>query len=117
MAFKDLFKTKAERKAYAKGRKDQYNKEHPLYKWGVETTTFRFNKDGSLDSKSSRVLPGSKFFTKKDAKGALERAIRNEEYHEKRILKAVKNKNVNIYDSDDCQYNKFRLVKISERKR
>ena len=35
MAFLDLFKTKAERKAYAKGRKDQYNKEHPKLKWGI----------------------------------------------------------------------------------
>ena len=111
------YKTKAERKAYAKGRKDQYNKEHPLYKWGVETTTFRFNKDGSLNSKSSRVLPGFKFFTKKDALDALERAVRNEEFQQKRVSKAVKNKSVNIYDSDDCQFDKFKLVKISERKK
>lgn len=117
MAFKDLFKTKAERRAYAKGRRDQYNKEHPKLNWGVETTTFRFNSDGSLDSKSSRVLPGSAFKTKNEAIGALERAIRNEQYQKKKVLSAARNKNVNIFNSDDCQYDSFRLVKINERKR
>ncbi len=116
MAFKDLFKTKAERKAYAKGRKDQYNKEHPKFNWGIETTTHKYNADGSLDGKPyGRVLPGGRFKTKKEARAALERAVKNEHYHKESVLKAARSGKVNIYDSNDSQFDTFKLVKINER--
>ena len=117
MAFKDLFKTKAEREAYAKGRKDQYNKEHPKLRWGVETTTFRFNSDGSLDGKSTRVFAHNKYQTKQEARDALTRAVKSEKYQERRVLDAVRKRKVNVRDSDDCQFDKFRLVRINERKK
>ena len=117
MGFKDLFKTKAEQKAYAKGRRDQYNKEHPLMRWGIETTTFHYNSDGSLSHKTKgRILPGSKFKTKREALTAFERAVNNERYQKERVLKASRSKNVNIYDSQDCQYDTYKIVKINERK-
>ena len=117
MALKDLFKTKAEREAYAKGRKDQYNKEHPKLRWGIETTTFRFNSDGSLDGKSARVLSHNKYKTKQEARAALTRAVKSEMYQERRVLDAARKKRVNVHNSDDCQFDRFRLVRINERKR
>ncbi|MBQ3589829.1 MAG: hypothetical protein II980_05190 [Clostridia bacterium] len=115
MAFKDLFKTKAERKAYAKGRKDQYNKEHPKLKWGIQTTSYVFNKDGSLSYKDVDVYSRNKFKTKKQALEALKHSRELEKYKKARILEAVKNKNVNIYSSHDSRYSDYKLVKINER--
>ena len=79
MAFKDLFKTKAERKAYVKGRRDQYNKEHPKLKWGIETKTKYFNKDGSLCNNPSWTLyDPNKFKTKQEALKSLEKITKHE---------------------------------------
>ena len=116
MAFKDLFKTKAERRAYAKGRRDQYNKEHPKLRYAIETTTYRFNENGTLANRPyGRVLPGGKFKTKKEAESALFRARKNES-HTKRIVKeAVRKGKVNIYDSAYDQYDEYKLIKINER--
>lgn len=111
MAFKDLFKTKAERRAYAKGRKDQFNKEHPKLKWGVKTTTYYFNEDGSLFHKGSSVHPGAKFRTKKEATSALKRVIKNEKYNKAKVKEAVRKKKVTRENS----YDDFKLVKINER--
>lgn len=116
--FLGLFKTKAEQKAYAIGRRHQYNKEHPKLKWGVETTTYNFNEDGSHYVKPwVRVHDYHKYSSKKQAEAVLKRAIEDEENSKMRVLKAVKNKKVNIYDSADCSYNDYRLVKINERKK
>ena len=116
--FFSLFKTKAEQKAYAIGRKHQYNKEHPKLRWGVETTTYNFNEDGSLYTKPwVRVHDTAKFKSKKKAEAYLNRCIADEKSSKNRVLKAVKNKMVNIYSSEDSSYNDYRLVKINERKK
>lgn len=113
-----LFKTKAERKAYAIGRRHQYNKEHPKFKWGIETTTYNFNEDGSYYNKPwVTVHDRNKYKSKKQAEAALKRAIEDEKFDKERVLKAVKNKKVNIFDSADSSYNDYRLVKINERKK
>lgn len=116
MAFKDLFKTKAEREAYAKGRRDQYNKEHPKLRYAIETTTYRYNEDGSLANKPyGRVLPGSKFKTKKEAQAALERAVKNEKHTKQVVQDAARKGKVNIYDSAFDQYDDYKLIRINER--
>ena len=113
-----LFKTKAERKAYAIGRRHQYDKEHPKLKWGVETTTYNFNEDGSHQNKPwVRVHDFDKYKSKKQAEAALKRAIENEKFDKARVMNDVKNKKVNIFDSADNSYNDYRLVKINERKK
>ena len=118
MAFKDLFKTKAERKAYAKGRKDQYNKEHPKLRYAIETTTFRFNEDGTLANKPfGRVLPGCKYKTKKEATAALSRARKREAYTKKLVQESVRKGKVNINDSAYDQYDNYKLIKINERQK
>ena len=118
MAFKDLFKSKKERSAYAKGRRDQYNKEHPKLRYGIETTTFTFNADGTLFTKPyGSVLPGHKFKTKKEANAALARAKKNESVRKKAVKDAVRKGKVNVYDSYSSHYNEYKLVKINERKK
>lgn len=118
MAFKDLFKSKAERRAYAKGRRDQYNKEHPKLRYAIETTTYRFDENGSIENKPyGRILPGFKYRTKKEAIASLNRAIKQEKHRKARVLKDVKRGKVDIYDSAHDQYDDFKLVKINERKK
>ena len=118
MAFKDLFKTKAERRAYAKGRRDQYNKEHPKLKYAVASTNYHFKEDGSHLSKPYTSIPNHcKYATKREAQEALKRAISSEAQRKKRVLKAVSDKKVNVFDSYDCSYSDFKLVKINERKK
>ena len=118
MAFKDLFKSKAERRAYARGRRDQYNKEHPKLRYAIETTTYQFEEDGSLLKKPySRILPGGKFKTKKDAETALRAARDRESATKKHVLESVRKGKVNIYNSAYDQYDDYKLVKINERKK
>ncbi len=118
MAFKDLFKTKAEREAYAKGRRDQYNKEHPKLRWGVESIHYNFNEDGTLYGKPYTTMTSTaKFKTKKEALSVCNDAKKAGKLRKKRVLDAVKKKKVNVYDSSDSSYTDYRLVKLNERKK
>lgn len=118
MAFKDLFKTKAERRAYAKGRRDQYNKEHPLYKWKVRSDSVYMKNGGKVDYKFTDVVLGSsKHRTKKEAEKALKAAIAHEKDWKASVLSRSKAGKLNEYDSDDRSYSDFKLVKINERKK
>ena len=116
MAFKDLFKSKAERRAYAKGRKDQYNKEHPRLKWGIQTTTYIFDKDGSLWNTDTDIYSEDKYSSKKDASRALNNQVNEEKYRKEKVLKSVKKKDVNVHSAHDCAYRDYKLVRINERK-
>ena len=117
MGFKDLFKSKAEQKAYAQGRRDQYNKEHPKLKWGLESTRFYFNKDGTIFSKSTSVLPSDKYTSRSAALEGLNKRNKEMKLQKQRVLEAVKRKNVNEFNSYDCSYTDYKLVKINERKK
>lgn len=118
MAFKDLFKTKAERRAYAKGRKDQYNKEHPLYKWKVQADSIYMKNGGKIDYKFTDTKMGSsKHRTKKEAEKAYKAAIAREKDWKASVLSRSKAGKLNEYDSGDCSYYDFKLVKINEREK
>ena len=114
MAFKDLFKTKAERFAYAKGRRDQYNKEHPLTNYAVEAIHHSFNKDGTRYGEPYSVL-GSRHKTASEANKACKAANEREKYRKKRVLEAVRNKKVNVFSSNDSTYTEYRVIKKKER--
>ena len=60
-----LFKSKAERKAYAIGRKHQYDKEHPLIKYESVPIYTRYKANGTVDSTYSGRPYGYK--NKRDA--------------------------------------------------
>ena len=118
MAFKDLFKTKAEREAYARGRKDQYNKEHPKLRWGVQSIHYSFNEDGTLyGTPYTTMNESAKFKTKKQALSVLNDAEKSMLRRKNRVLDAVKKKKVDIYQSVDSSYTDYKFVKINERKK
>ena len=118
MAFKDLFKTKAEREAYAKGRRDQYNKEHPKLRYGVESVHYSFNEDGTLyGTPYTTINETAKFSSKKQALSVLESSRKSMALRKKRVLDAVKKKKVDVYRSDNSTYTDYRLVKLNERKK
>lgn len=118
MAFKDLFKTKAERRAYAKGRRDQYNKEHPKLRWKVQADSIYMKNGGKVDYKFTDVVIGSsKHRTKKAALEAYNEAVAREKDWKSNVLKRSKAGKLNEYDSGDCSYYDFKLVKINERKK
>ena len=114
MAFKDLFKTKAERRAYAVGRRHQYNKEHPLTRFAVEAVHYSFNKDGTRNGTPYSVL-GSRHKTASEAKQACKEANEKAKYRKERVLEAVRNKKVNVFSSQDSGYTEYRVVKKKER--
>jgi len=108
------FKTAAEKQAFKAGIAFQFNKEHPLMKWEIVGTHKSFNHDGSLSSKF-HTRDGYKNY--KEAKSVLNRI--NEpnsqvSLQKKRVLKAIKAKNVNEYDSSDCSYTDYRIEKVSK---
>ena len=118
MAFKDLFKTKAERKAYAKGRKDQYNKEHPKLKWKVQSDSIYMKNGGKVDYKFTDVKMGSsKHKTKKEALKAYNEAIKRQKDWKNNVISRSKAGKLNEYDSGDCCYYDFKIVKINEREK
>ena len=114
MAFKDLFKTKKERRAYAIGRRHQYNKEHPLMNYAVEGVHHSFNEDGTRFGTPYGVL-GSRHKTASSAEKACREANERERYRKERVLKAVRDKKVNVHNSYDCTYTEYRVVKKKER--
>ena len=116
MAKFNLFKTKEEKRAYAIGRRHQYNKEHPVMNYAIETTRHSFNEDGTYFTKPySSILPDDRYKTKKDALDALKRAEKREKYQVMRVEEARKAKNVNIYNSSDCSYDTYKIVKSRKR--
>lgn len=109
-----LFKTKSEQRAYAKGRRDQYNKEHPMTNWVVKAIHHSFNEDGTPYGKPYAV-DGSRHKTLAAAKKAVKSANERERFRKERVLEAVRNKKVNIYSSHDSTYTEFRLEKEKKR--
>lgn len=118
MAFKDLFKTKAEREAYAKGRRDQYNKEHPKLKWKVQSDAIYMKNGGVVEHKMTDVRMGSsKHKTKKEALKAYKDAIKHEKIWKENVISRSKAGKLNEFDSGDCSYYDYKLVKINERQK
>jgi RPA family protein len=113
----NLFKTNAEKRAYAIGRKHQYNKEHPLFKWKVQVDSIYMKNGNVVDYKFTDTAGSQKYRTKKEAEAALKRAVKNEKWQKERVLKKSKAGTLNEFDSQDCNYEEFKLVKIHERKK
>ena len=109
-----LFKSKAEQRAYAKGRRDQYNKEHPLTNWVVKALHHSFNEDGTPYGKPYSV-DGSRHKSLSKAKEAVRAANEREKFRKERVLEAVRKKKVNVYNSYDSTYTEFVLKKEKKR--
>lgn len=110
----DLFKTKEEKRAYAIGRRHQYNKEHPLTNYVVRAKHYTFEKDGSMRG-TPYTTDGSRHRFAKEAQKECREANERARIHKERVLAAVKKKKVNTYNSQDCSYTTYEVVK--ERKR
>ena len=114
MAFKDLFKTKAERRAYAIGRKHQYDKEHPLMHYAVEAIHYSFDEKGKPYGRPYTMVSSS-HKSATEAQKACRRANEMQRFRKQRVLEAVKKKKVNIHNSVDCTYTDYRVVKKKSR--
>lgn len=115
---KGMFKTESERRAYAMGRRHQYNKEHPKYKWKVQADGIYMKNGGKVDYKFTDVAIGSsKHTSKKSALEALRAAIKREKNNKEYVLSRSKAGKLDEYDSQDCSYYDFKLVRIDERKK
>ena len=73
---------------------------------------------GKVDYKFTDVVMGSsKHRTKKEAEKAYREAIAKEKAWKSSVLSRSKAGKLNEYDSGDCSYYDFKLVKINERKK
>ena len=111
----NLFKTKAEKKAYAIGRKHQYDKEHPLMKYKVSSSVVYMNNQNKVDHRYDVKMGSSYHKTKKDALKALRKAVKGEEIQKQRVLKKAKAGTLNMRDSQDHSYYDFKIVKCNKR--
>ena len=116
MAKFNLFKTKAEKRAYAIGRKHQYNMEHPLMKYKVSVDSIYMNNENKVEYRMKDVKMGSSYHkTKKSALKALRDAINGEKYQKQHVLSKAKAGTLNMYDSQDHSYYDFKIVKCNKR--
>ena len=73
---------------------------------------------GKVDYKFTDVVMGSsKHRTKKEAEKAYREAIAKEKAWKSFVLSRSKAGKLNEYNSGDCSYYDFKLVKINERKK
>lgn len=100
--FLGLFKTKAEQKAYAIGRKHQYNKEHPLVRYEAVNLVTLYNKDGSICDR--RYQDASHYVSKRaaDKLTKLKNSSPIIAHQNKNVMRAVKAKNVDTSWSEGC---------------
>lgn len=116
MAKFNLFKTKAEKRAYAIGRKHQYDKEHPLMKYKVSVDSIYMNNSNKIDYRMKDIKMGSSYHkTKKSALKALKEAISREKNQKEYVLRKAKSGTLNMNDSGDHSYYDFKIVKCNKR--
>lgn len=104
--------SKEEKLSFKKGMQAQYSKEHPLmrYVFYVEDTFYK--ADGSLDLKMKGREYGCK--TKKEAQARVDN-FNNDvgtKNHNSRVLKAVKEKKVDVHSSDGHYTRKGFMKKV-----
>ena len=112
-----LFKSKEEKRAYAIGRRHQYNKEHPKLNWKVQVDAIYMKNGNKVDYKFTDTAGSGKYRTKKEAEKAYRDAVKREKNWKESVLSRSKKGKLNEYDSGDCSYNEYKLVKINERKK
>ncbi len=109
--FKKLF-SKEEKKAFKAGMAYQYNKEHPKFGYAASVKRTYFNEDGSVMTKPSygKVCL---FKTEKEARNYVKKHNELKKRNNDFVLKAVKNKKVNVYDSRESsiEYATFKKIK------
>ena len=116
MAIFNLFKTKEEKRAYAIGRKHQYNKEHPLMKYKVSVDSVYMNNKNKVEYRMKDIKAGASYHkTKKSALAALTKAVKDEKFQKERVLKKAKAGTLNMFDSQDHSYYDYKIVKCNKR--
>ena len=111
-----LFKSEAEKRAYAIGRKHQYNKEHPLMKYKVSVDSIYMNNDNKIEHRSKDIkLYSSYHKTKKSALEALKERKASEKNQKEYVLRKAKNGTLNMNDSSDHSYYEFKIKKVNKR--
>ena len=113
MAKMGLFKTKEEKRAYAIGRRHQYNKEHPLTNYVVRATHYSLNEDGTLFGKYT--VDGSRHRTSKEATEMCRKSNETAKWQRERVLAAAKRKKVNVHSSEDSTYTTYEVVRDRKR--
>lgn len=94
--------TAAEKAAFKRGMAVQYNKEHPKFGYAVANKITNYNADGSVYGKP--YYSSLRFFkTEAEAKEAVASSNKLNKLVNDRVLKAVKAKKVNVYNSDDSR--------------
>lgn len=91
----------AEKAAFKRGMAAQYNKEHPKFRYVVADKHTTYNADGSV---FGTPYYGKVTFFKTKAEAERNVLERNaaKRLSNSRVLKAVKARKVNVYDSADC---------------
>lgn len=103
--------TAAEKKAFRAGMAKQYNNEHPKFRFAAASKHTTYNEDGSIFGSPyhGKVM----FFkTEKEAKDYVTNVNQRNKSENDRVLKNVKAKKVNIYDSRDCSTSVAEYKKI-----
>ena len=103
--------TAAEKKAFRAGMARQYNNEHPKFGFAAASKHTTYNEDGSIFGSPyhGKVM----FFkTEKEAKDYVTNVNQRNKSENDRVLKNVKAKKVNIYDSRDCSTSVAEYKKI-----
>lgn len=104
------FKTKAEKKAFRAGMAKQYNKEHPKYFYAAATKYTTYNEDGTVLGRP-HYGPVQYYKTEDEAKKHVENGNKFQKILNERVLKSVKAKKVDVFDSQKC------TIKVAEYKR
>lgn len=104
--------SKEEKLSFKKGMQAQYSKEHPLMRYVFYVEDTFYNADGSIQSKFSGRDYGCK--TKKEAQARVDN-FNNDvgtKNHNSRVLKAVKEMKVDVFNSDNCHTRKAFMKKV-----
>ncbi len=103
--------TPSEKRSFRKGMQAQFSKEHPLLKYEAVEHKTVYNSDGSVSFSSLR---GVGFSTKKAAAAYAASSEAKEKFFNERVLKAVKSKRVNEYDSALCTTHTYSVRKLEK---
>ena len=106
--------SKAEKRSFFKGMQAQYSKEHPLIRYESVPIYTRYAENGTVSSTFMGKAYG--FKTKKAAIASTKKSnddliLKNSNL---RIMKAVKAKKVNTFDSNDCTTEKWITRKVEK---
>ena len=91
----------AERKAFRAGMAKQYDNEHPKFGFAAALKHTVYNEDGSVFGSPSHGKVNF-FKTEKEAKDYVTSVNKRNKFANERVLKNVRAKKVNVYDSKDC---------------